>query len=152
MKLENESPEPEPELPLFQQRPVSNKNDIRRDTNDMERKSRGGPIAEALIQNEQMFHSLKILKPSPSEIQKERRKPMPMTEKDPTDTSSKRKGKVYSQVCIHAMQCVCLCVGINVPNIFTFAYEWRLKPQNVRVCRERKWLLVFLICLYMKST
>lgn len=59
----------------------------------------GGPIAEALIQNEQMFHSLKILKPSPSEMEKERHKSTQTDEKD-TDTASKRKGRIYSQVCI----------------------------------------------------
>lgn len=74
-----------------------NKNNKNNDNNG------GGPIAEALIQNEQMFHSLKILKPSPSEIEKERRKSMQTqtAEKD-TNTASQRKGRIYSQVCIIA--------------------------------------------------
>lgn len=106
LKVENESPEPEPELPTFRQRSNSHKNDVRRATNDMERNNSNnnnnndnGPIAEALIQNEQSFHSLKILKPSPSEIEKERRKSMQTqaAEKD-TDTASQRKGRIYSQV------------------------------------------------------
>lgn len=99
LKIENESPEPEPELPLFHQRSISShKNDVRRDTNDMEqRNNNGGPIAEALIQNEQMFHSLKILKASPSEINKERQK-FPIPRERDNDTASKRKGRIYSQV------------------------------------------------------
>lgn len=101
LKVENESPEPQPELPSIHQQSNSRlKNNVRRATNDiMWNDNNLGPITKALIQNEQMFHSLKILKPSPSEMEKERRKPMQATEKDPTDTASKRKGKVYSQVC-----------------------------------------------------
>lgn len=103
LKVENESPEPEPELPSFHQRSISHKNNVRRAADDMERNNNNnddnGPIAEALIQNEQMFHSLKILKPSPSEIEKERRKSIQTlaAEKD-TDTASQRKGRIYSQV------------------------------------------------------
>lgn len=114
MKVENESPDPEPELPSFHRRSISHKNVIRRATKDVERNNDnnhsnnngggdGGPIAEALIQNEQMFHSLKILKPSPSEIEKESHKSMQTqtAEKD-TNTASQRKGRIYSQVCIIA--------------------------------------------------
>lgn len=102
LKVENESPEPESELPSFHQRSISHKNDIRRATNDdmVRNNNNGGPIAEALIQNEQMFHSLKILKPSPSEMEKEHHKSAQTDEKDTTDTASKRKGRIYSQVCI----------------------------------------------------
>lgn len=93
LKLTNESPDPEPELSL-QQRSVSNGDDIQSDDNSMQRDA---PIAEALIQNEQMFHHLKILKPSPSETEGERRKAAIMAKK--IDQPATWKG-VYSQVCI----------------------------------------------------
>lgn len=93
LKVKNESPEPEPELSMHQQRSVSNENDIQSDDNGMQR---DGPFAEALIQNELMFHHLKILKPSPSETENERRKSASMAGK--LDKPAPRKG-VYSQVC-----------------------------------------------------
>lgn len=116
LKVENESPDPQPELPSFHQQSISrSKNNVRRAVNDMEHNNDNvSPIAEPLIQNEQMFHSLKILKPSPSETEKERRKSMQMTaENDSTDTALKRKGKVYSQVCIQRNK--------KIPNVFTSA-------------------------------
>lgn len=104
LKVENESPEPEPVLPSFHQRSISHKNDVRRATNDMERNNYNddddnGPIAEALI-HDQMFHSLKILKPSPSEIEKEHHKSTQTQteEKDTGSASSQRKGRIYSKV------------------------------------------------------
>lgn len=93
LKVTNESPEPELELSLHQ-RSVPKEN-------DGSRVRRNGPIAEALIQNEQMFHSLKILKPSPSDKENERRKSAAMAEK--LEKTNNKKG-VYSQVRIQFMQ------------------------------------------------
>lgn len=95
----NETPEPALEYPpSTQQRSLSDENDIdklssslREDDNDIER---NGPVAEALIQNEQMFHHLKILKPSPSEMENERRKSASQAEK----LEKQPARKVYSQV------------------------------------------------------
>lgn len=92
LKVTNESPEPELELSLHQ-RSVTNENDMQ---NDDVGAHRNGPIAEALIQNEQMFHHLKILKPSPSEMENERRKSAAMEAK--LEKTANKKG-VYSQVC-----------------------------------------------------
>lgn len=92
----NETPELDPEPDDMQhQRSLSNENDIERIPSGLHDENRDGPIAEALIQNEQMFHSLKILKPSPSEMENERRKSPSAAEKQ----DKPRKG-VYSQVCI----------------------------------------------------
>ncbi|XP_055298698.1 uncharacterized protein LOC129566635 isoform X2 [Sitodiplosis mosellana] len=90
----NEVPELEPEEPddMPQQRSLPNENDVERVPSGLREENRDGPIAEALIQNEQMFHHLKILKPSPSEIENERRKSALVTEK----IDKPRKG-VYSQ-------------------------------------------------------
>lgn len=92
LKVTNESPEPELELSLHQ-RSVTNENDMQNDDGGAHR---NGPIAEALIQNEQMFHHLKILKPSPSEMENERRKSAAMEAK--LEKTANKKG-VYSQVC-----------------------------------------------------
>lgn len=94
LRIENESPDPEPEFPLYQRSVPSN--------NDIQRSERNGPIAEALIQNEQMFHSLKILKPSPSETENERRKSALIEDKH--DKAATRKG-IYSQVCCY-QECI----------------------------------------------
>lgn len=97
----NESPEPELEYPPTpHHRSLPEENDIDRgglrDENGIER---NGPVAEALIQNEQMFHHLKILKPSPSEMENERRKSASQAEKiDKPATTRARARKVYSQV------------------------------------------------------
>lgn len=88
----NESPVPEPTY--HSQRSLSNNGNDDTEKNDVDS---NGPVAEALIQNEQMFHHLKILKPSPSEMQNERI--------DSTGSSKKqamRKG-VYSQVNINIL-------------------------------------------------
>lgn len=101
----NESPEPEPAYPPHQ-RSVPNAADS---SNDIERHAhsdlfktnsivRDGPVAEALIQNEQMFHHLKILKPSPSETENERRKSASNGEQLTLEKPNPRKG-IYSQVC-----------------------------------------------------
>lgn len=91
----NESPEPELISPT-QQRSVPDENNTGsgalRDDNSVER---DGPVAEALIQNEQMFHHLKILKPSPSELENEQRQSISQFEK----LEKKSPRKVYSQVC-----------------------------------------------------
>lgn len=76
------------------QRSLSNENDIERVPSGFREENNDGPIAEALIQNEQMFHHLKILKPSPSELENERRKSASTDE----NVDRPRKG-VYSQVC-----------------------------------------------------
>lgn len=95
MVVVNEVPELEPEPDdVPHQRSLSNENDIERVPSGLREESNDGPIAEALIQNEQMFHHLKILKPSPSELENERRKSASAAEK----MDKPRKG-VYSQVC-----------------------------------------------------
>lgn len=65
-----------------------------------------GPIAEALIQSDQMFHHLKILKPAPSEMQSENHRPA-----DNFDEMAYRKPRkgVYSQVSTFS---------VAAPNIF----------------------------------
>lgn len=65
-------------------------NDIEPSNNDP-----NGPIAEALIQSDQSFHSLKILKPAPSEMQNEQHKT-----KEDADQMSYRQPRrgVFSQV------------------------------------------------------
>lgn len=95
----NESPEPALEYPSpTQQRSLPDENDIERMSSSLREEDNGiernGPVAEALIQNEQMFHHLKILKPSPSETENERRKSASQAEK--LEKQSVRK--VYSQV------------------------------------------------------
>lgn len=92
--IANESPVPDPTYHPTQQRSPS-ENDIEIDSSGNENKL-DGPVAEALIQNEQMFHQLKIWKPSPSELENERKKAAAVNNayKQP----SIRKG-VYSQVC-----------------------------------------------------
>lgn len=101
MVVANESPEPDPEL-LPYQRSVFKPHDISGDSSslhddgygDDKGNERDGPIAEALIQNEQMFHHLKILKPSPSETENQRRKSAQMADK----LEKQPPRKVYSQV------------------------------------------------------
>lgn len=96
----NETPEPEPILPT-QQRSLTDDNNFEHGSSRLDEENsveRDGPIAEALIQNEQMFHHLKILKPSPTELENERRKSISQSEK--LEKPSPRK--VYSQVCIYA--------------------------------------------------
>lgn len=105
MVVANESPEPDPEL-LPYQRSVYKPNDNSRDSSSLHDDSygigngdengieRNGPIAEALIQNEQMFHHLKILKPSPSETENQRRKSALV----PDQLEKQPPRKVYSQV------------------------------------------------------
>lgn len=94
----NESPEPEPEIvDAPAQRSVPNENEVERIPSALKEENgieREGPFAEALIQNEQMFHHLKILKPSPSEMENQRRKSLAEVEQ----LEKPRKG-VYSQVC-----------------------------------------------------
>lgn len=65
MVLVNELPEPDL-VPLHQ----STK--IKRTLQSKNEKDREGPLAEALLQNDKIFHNLKILKSSPSEIQNNR--------------------------------------------------------------------------------
>lgn len=94
----NESPEAEPEYAVAEQkqRYVPNENYVEHIPNGLREENgidSNGPVAEALIQNEQMFHSLKILKPSPSEMENQRRKSIADVEK----YEKPRKG-VYSQV------------------------------------------------------
>lgn len=64
--------------------------------NDVEQADEDGPRAEALIQSDQMFHHLKILKPAPSEMQSEYQRPADNSDQMPY--RKPRKG-VYSQVC-----------------------------------------------------
>lgn len=99
MVVTNESPKPEPE-PEYndseQQRSSPIANDIEQIPNGLQEENnieRDEPIAEALIQNEKMFHHLKILKPSPSELENERR----ISNSDAKKINNPRKG-VYSQV------------------------------------------------------
>lgn len=101
----NESPELELEPELIdspKQRSSSNENEIERIPSGLQ--TENGPIAEALIQNEQMFHHLKILKPSPSEMENQRRKSI----SDAENLDKPRKG-VYSQVCFSAEPFSCCC-------------------------------------------
>ncbi|XP_031624610.1 uncharacterized protein LOC116341594 isoform X2 [Contarinia nasturtii] len=92
----NESPEPEPEIgDSPEPRSLPNENEIERIPSGLQEENgveREGPIAEALIQNEQMFHHLKILKPSPSEMENQRRK----STAEAQQIDKPRKG-VYSQ-------------------------------------------------------
>lgn len=86
----NESPVPDPTY-----QPSPHQRSLPGEENDEENSiEQDGPIAEALIQSEQMLHHLKILKSSaPSESEYERRKAAAAAEKQ-----SHRKG-IYSQVC-----------------------------------------------------
>lgn len=98
----NESPEPQPDYPTHQRSLpyFDSSSDIERYSKDLHEANnvdREGPVAEALIQNEQMFHHLKILKPSPSEMENERRKSVSAGEQLAIDKPTPRKG-VYSQV------------------------------------------------------
>lgn len=110
----NESPEPDP-IPPPHQRSLSN--DIEKKYSSLTREAnlvdRDGPIAEALIQNEQMFHHLKILKPSPSEMENERRKSVAASEQ--VEKPAPRKG-IYSQVCVAFFS----QSSLNCLRIFTF--------------------------------
>lgn len=91
----NESPLPDPPYPLS-----PNQRSLPHNTNDEENSiEQDGPIAEALIQSDQMLHHLKILKSSPSETEYERRKTAAEIEQI-KQNSEKRKG-VYSQVGIN---------------------------------------------------
>lgn len=87
----NESPVPEPTY-HFQRSLSSTDNDINQNTADPD-----GPIAEALIQNDKMFHNLKILKPAPSDMQSEIQLPDAAVDQM---TYRKPRKNVYSQVSI----------------------------------------------------
>lgn len=87
--------EPEETDDMPQQRSLPYENDVERVPIGLREENPGEPIAEALIQNEQMFHHLKILKPSPSEIENERKTALAAEKVN----KPPRKG-VYSQVCI----------------------------------------------------
>lgn len=95
--LVNELPEPDP-VPVHQstklRRSIESKDE--KDASESENvfSDLEGPVAEALIQNDQMFHNLKILKSSPSEIQGNGRS----VPGEDTKSAKLNKGVFYSQV------------------------------------------------------
>lgn len=98
MILVNELPEPDPDPILVHQstnlkRSLKSKNE--KEASKSEKVSSNlGPVAEPLIQNDQMFHNLKILKSSPSEIQNHHHG----VPGEDTKSAKLNKGVFYSQV------------------------------------------------------
>lgn len=97
--LVNELPEPDPDpIPVHQstklKRSLRPKNEKESSESDNVSSDREGPVAEEIIQNDQMFHNLKILKSSPSEIQGNRQS----VPDEVTKSAKLNKGNSYSQV------------------------------------------------------
>lgn len=97
LMIVNESPAPDPtHYPSPKERSVPEnasesytEEDIVEDNGSNE----NGPVASALLQNEQAFHHLKILKSSQSDLEYERKKVASV------EAQEKPNKKVFSQVC-----------------------------------------------------
>lgn len=97
--LVNELPEPDPDPVLVHQSAklkgsLKSKNEKEAFESEHVSSDLEGPVTEPLIQNDQMFHSLKILKSSPPEIQNHHHGVLG----EDTKSAKLSKGVFYSQV------------------------------------------------------